>query len=162
MAKVVGDDAPRAGFTGELDQGFVIRVREQGPPAGFQRPFLRAGANGVEQGIHVPETEAEFHGVGLENLLVFMQQVIAENDPPAVLTQCDEHRKRLPQPGTKRGEEDVGVHHGTGHGVTGGAEAALVIDIAKRIRRTGDSSTDPCRTAVAPFPRFAREMKCTD
>ena len=72
MAEVVGDDAARAGIVGELGEGFVVRVGENGEPAEGELLFLGTGAEGVEQGVNFAEGKAEAGGVALEDFLVFV------------------------------------------------------------------------------------------
>ena len=112
----MGDDPAGAGIVGELDEGFVVRVRQNREPAGGELPFLAAGADGVEQHIYFGKGEAEFLGVALEDFLVFVDEVVAENGCPAALAECDEYVERPAEPGTERGIEDVRIHHGAEHG----------------------------------------------
>ena len=72
VADVVRDDAASAGIVGELGEGFVVRVGENGEPAEGELLFLGTGAEGVEQGVNFAEGKAEAGGVALEDFLVFV------------------------------------------------------------------------------------------
>ena len=72
-----------------------------------RRWWSGVGADGVEQCVHISEGEAEFGGVSLEDFLVFVEEVIAEDCAPAILAQSHEDLERLSEPGAKRRIENI-------------------------------------------------------
>ncbi len=115
VAEVVGDDTASGGVVGELDEGFVVWVWQNREPTGGELPFLGAGADGVEQGVHVRKGEAEFRGVALEDFFVFVDEVVAEDGCPAALAEGGEDLERPAEPRTERGIKNVRIHDGANH-----------------------------------------------
>ena len=92
------DDAASAGIVGELGEGFVVRVGENGEPAEGELPFLGTGAEGVEQGVNFVEGKAEVGGVALGDFLVFVDEVVADDGPPLPATERNEDIERVAKP----------------------------------------------------------------
>ena len=78
----MGDDTIGTRLHGELNERLVVRVLQYRLPAMRQRPFFRAGANGVEQLVHIIQTQTEFLAAGLQDFLILMDKVIAQDRSP--------------------------------------------------------------------------------
>ena len=98
VAEIVGDDAASAGIVGELGEGFVVWVRKNREPAEGELPFLGTGAEGVEQGVNFAEGKAEIGGVALEDFLVFVDEVVADDSAPWPAAKRNEDIERAAEP----------------------------------------------------------------
>lgn len=87
VAHVVRDDAAGGGVAGRLDERFVIRVVGNRQPSRTQRPFPGARANGIKENADAGKRQTQFGGVRFENLLLFVDEMIARHRCPSRLPQ---------------------------------------------------------------------------
>ena len=115
---VARDDAIRAGFHGQLEQGFVVRVGEVRRPVGLELTLLSGGADGVQHVVNVSQRQFHFCGIAFGHFFVFEQEMIAQQQLPAIRAQLLEDFKRGTVRGLQRAKEDIRIHDGavTWHG----------------------------------------------
>ncbi len=85
MTEVVAHQCLGFGLYGELDEGFIIRVVENGNPSVGSWVAFRQRAQGVQQSVDFHEVEVKGGGFAFEDLLVFRDGGLAEDERPAPL-----------------------------------------------------------------------------
>ena len=93
---VARDDAIRAGFDGQLEQGFVVRVGEVRRPVGLELTLLSGGADGVQHVVNVSQRQFHFCGITFGHFFVFEQEMIAQQQLPAIRASCWRISKAAP------------------------------------------------------------------